>query len=68
MIQETGNKMKKKTIKVTKGQKIYSLAKKIIPGGNMLLSKNPSRFLTKGWPVYFNKTKGLKKALINQIF
>ena len=50
--------MRKKIIKVTNGQKIYSLAKKIIPGGNMLLSKNPDRFLSKGWPVYFKKTKG----------
>ena len=50
--------MGKKIIKVTNGQKIYSLAKNIIPGGNMLLSKNPDRFLPKGWPVYFKKTKG----------
>ncbi len=50
--------MKKKIFKVNKGQKIFSKAKKIIPGGNMLLSKNPDRFLPKGWPVYFKKTKG----------
>jgi len=50
--------MRKKINKVTKGQKIFSFAKKIIPGGNMLLSKNPDRFLPKGWPVYFQKTKG----------
>ena len=24
----------------------------------MLLSKNPDRFLPKGWPVYFKKAKG----------
>ena len=51
-------KMKKKILKVNKGQKIYLKAKKIIPGGNMLLSKNPDRFLPKGWPVYFKKAKG----------
>ena len=50
--------MKKKIFRVNKGQKIYAKAKNIIPGGNMLLSKNPDRFLPKGWPVYFKKTKG----------
>ncbi len=47
-----------KKSKVNKGQKVYSKAKKIIPGGNMLLSKNPDRFLPDGWPVYFKRTKG----------
>ena len=50
--------MRKKINKVTKSQNMFSFAKKIIPGGNMLLSKNPDRFLPKGWPVYFQKTKG----------
>jgi glutamate-1-semialdehyde 2,1-aminomutase len=50
--------MKEKKIKTIKGQKIYSKAKKIIPGGNMLLSKRPEFFLPKGWPTYFEKTKG----------
>lgn len=47
-----------KKIKIRKGQKIYSKAKKIIPGGNMLLSKNPEFFLPKGWPCCYEKTKG----------
>ena len=41
-----------------KGQKLYSKAKKIVAGGNMLLSKRPEMFLPEHWPSYFSKTKG----------
>jgi glutamate-1-semialdehyde 2,1-aminomutase len=44
--------------KILKGQKRYLTAKKIFPGGNMFLSKNPDQFLPKGWPVYFSRAKG----------
>ena len=40
-----------------KGQNLYLKAKKIIPGGNMLLSKRPEMFLPNLWPSYFSKTK-----------
>ena len=43
-----------------KGQKLYSKAKKIIPGGTMLLSKRPEMFLPDLWPSYFSKAKGTK--------
>ena len=44
---------------LSKGQKLWKRAQTIIPNGNMLLSKNPSRFFNlKNWPVYFKKTKG----------
>ena len=39
------------------GQNLYLKAKKIIPGGNMLLSKRPEMFLPNLWPSYFSKTK-----------
>ncbi len=42
------------------GQKFWLRAKKIIPGGNMLLSKRPQLFLPNKWPTYFNKAKGCK--------
>ena len=42
------------------GQKLYKRAKKIIPGGNMLLSKRPEMFLPGKWPCYFSKSKGCK--------
>jgi len=42
------------------GQKIYKRAKKVIPGGNMLLSKRPEMFLPEKWPSYFSKSKGCK--------
>ena len=40
------------------GQKLYKKAKKIIPGGTMLLSKRPEMFLPERWPAYFSKAKG----------
>ena len=43
---------------MSKGQKLYSKAKTIVAGGNMLLSKRPEMFLPEQWPSYFKKTKG----------
>ena len=43
-----------------KGQKLYKRAKKVIPGGTMLLSKRPEMFLPEKWPAYFKKSKGCK--------
>jgi len=37
---------------------LYSKGKSLIPGGSMLLSKKPERFLQRGWPAYFSKTEG----------
>jgi glutamate-1-semialdehyde 2,1-aminomutase len=42
------------------GSKLYKKAKKIILGGNMLLSKRPEMFLLENWPAYFQKTSGCK--------
>ena len=42
------------------GQKLWRRAKKIIPGGNMLLSKRAEMFLPEKWPSYFSKAKGCK--------
>jgi glutamate-1-semialdehyde 2,1-aminomutase len=43
---------------ISTGQKLYKRAKKVIPGGNMLLSKRPEMFLPEKWPSYFSKSKG----------
>ena len=40
------------------GQKLWERAKKVIPGGNMLLSKRPEMFLPEKWPAYFSRSKG----------
>jgi glutamate-1-semialdehyde 2,1-aminomutase len=41
------------------GKKLWKKAKKIIPGGNSFLSKNPNRFLGENkWPNYYSKAKG----------
>jgi glutamate-1-semialdehyde aminotransferase len=42
------------------GQKLYKRAKRIIPGGNMLLSKRPEMFLPGKWPSYFSRSKGCR--------
>ena len=42
------------------GQELYTRAKKIIPGGTMLLSKRPEMFLPERWPAYFSKAKGCR--------
>jgi len=44
--------------KIGTGQKLWNRAKKIIPGGNMLLSKRSEQFLPKYWPSYYSKAKG----------
>ena len=46
-------------MKRDKTQKLWSKAKKIIPGGNMMLSKSPIYF-TRKMAAYFSKTKGCK--------
>jgi glutamate-1-semialdehyde 2,1-aminomutase len=43
---------------MNKGQKLWQRAKKVIPGGNMLLSKRAEMFLPDQWPAYFSKSKG----------
>ena len=42
------------------GQKLWQRAKRVIPGGNMLLSKRAEMFLPELWPAYFSKAKGCK--------
>ncbi len=41
-----------------KGQELYNKAKKLIPGGTMLLSKRPEMFLPENWPSYYKKANG----------
>ena len=38
---------------------LWNESLKVIPGGNGLLSKRPQRFLPKGWPIYYKKSKGI---------
>jgi glutamate-1-semialdehyde 2,1-aminomutase len=42
------------------GQKLWKRAKRVIPGGNMLLSKRAEMFLPEHWPAYFRRTQGCK--------
>ncbi|AII42050.1 hypothetical protein KR100_01340 [Synechococcus sp. KORDI-100] len=42
------------------GQKLWNRAKRVIPGGNMLLSKRAEMFLPEQWPAYFSRVKGCR--------
>ncbi len=42
------------------GQKLWRRAKRLIPGGNMLLSKRPELYLPEHWPSYFSRAKGCR--------
>jgi glutamate-1-semialdehyde 2,1-aminomutase len=43
-----------------KGQRLWTKAKTVIAGGNMLLSKRPEMFLPDQWPAYYSRAKGCK--------
>ncbi len=49
-----------KKISTKKSQKLWSEAKKIIPGGSQLLSKRVEMALPEQWPAYFIKAKGVE--------
>ena len=40
------------------GEKLYARAKKVIPGGTMLLSKRPEMHSPSSWPSYFERAQG----------
>jgi glutamate-1-semialdehyde 2,1-aminomutase len=42
------------------GQKLWKRAKRIIPGGSMLLSKRAEMFLPEQWPAYFSRARGCR--------
>ena len=42
------------------GQKLWRRAKRVIPGGNMLLSKRAEMLLPEQWPSYFTRAKGCR--------
>ena len=46
--------------KTINGQNLWKRANNIIPGGSLLLSKNPDRYLPDFWPSYFKSAKGCK--------
>ena len=53
---ETNNAHKRNEgAKMNTGQKLWQRAKKVIPGGNMLLSKRSEIHLPDKWPSYFSK-------------
>ena len=61
--QNIENQLKIKTIK---GQKLWKKATNLIPGGGMLLSKNPLRYLPNYWATYFDSAKGCMITDLNK--
>ncbi len=51
--------------KKNSGQFLYKKAKKLILGGNMLLSKRPEMFLPEKWPAYFKTSNGINVTDLN---
>ena len=49
---------KNASLNTLSGEDLWEKAKKIIPGGNMLLSKRSEMFLPQKWPSYFSRAKG----------
>lgn len=47
-------------LKTCTGQKLWKRAKRVIPGGNMLLSKRAEMYLPEQWPAYYSKAKGCR--------
>jgi len=41
-----------------RGVELWNQARKLIPGGNQLLSKQAEMFLPEKWPAYYSKVKG----------
>lgn len=48
-----------KLSKQNRGALLWKKAKKIIPGGNQLLSKRAEQFLPEHWPSYYKRAKGV---------
>lgn len=51
--------MKNKVPFSGRGQRLWQKAKKLIPGGNQLLSKRAEMFLPDLWPAYYSRAKGV---------
>ena len=43
---------------MSSGQKLWRRAKRVIPGGNMLLSKRAEMFAPDQWPAYYQRAQG----------
>lgn len=47
-------------VEMGEGQKLWLRAIRVIPGGNMLLSKRAEMFLPDRWPAYFSRARGCR--------
>ena len=54
------------SISQDKGQDLWRRAKRVLPGGNMLLSKRSEMFLPDQWPAYFSRAKGCRVWDLNE--
>ena len=54
-------------IKKNYGLKHWIRAKKVIPSGNSLLSKNPNLYHPDKWPTYYKRAKGCEIVSLDNI-
>ena len=47
-----------RALNLENGEKLWKRSQQIIPGGNMLLSKNKNLFSPGLWPCYYQKANG----------
>lgn len=60
LLEINGSISRNEGAKMSQNQKLYRKAKNLILGGTSLLSKRPEMFLPDHWPVYFQRTSGVK--------
>ena len=60
------SKLIEKKLMQLKKNKIWHKAKKVIIGGNSLLSKRPDLFLPDYWPTYYSRASGVNLWDINK--
>ncbi len=57
-MEEENSIKEENTLNINLGQQLWTRAKEIIPGGNMLLSKRSEMFLPEQWPAYYSRADG----------
>ena len=49
---------------MNEGYILWEKSKKLIPGGNMLISKRPNLFAPKYWPTYYKRQKDVTSGIL----
>lgn len=60
LFQANRHHLRNQGVSLGSGQKLWERAKRVIPGGNMLLSKRAEMFAPGLWPAYFSRASGCR--------